>query len=217
MRKSAWIVSQQQYALPRSVNPSRNNIESATIQLLSLVFGSAAVVLVADLGLDGVDALVMVTVVLVAVVVVVFNVEAAGFTAGSAPGCPAAGSVEPTGSPVPPPGTSFPSVSPSGAVAPSGSITTCAAVSSPTSATPPAPKAPPACITNRADTHHKRARPLRVGADGLARKAVKLQVVGIGPGPAEVRYTASRAPAVNQEIEGTLCGLHIASLPQIIV
>ena len=68
-----------------------------------------------------------------------------------------------------------------------------------------------------ADTHHKRARPLRVGADGLARKAVKLQVVGIGPGPAEVRYTASRAPAVNQEIEGTLCGLHIASLPQIIV
>lgn len=112
MRISAWIVSQQQYALPRSVNPSRNNIESATIQLLSLVFGSAAVVLVADLGLDGVDALVMVTVVLVAVVVVVFNVEAAGFTAGSAPACPAAGSVEPTGSPVPPPGTSFPSVSP---------------------------------------------------------------------------------------------------------
>ena len=71
MRISAWIVSQQQYVLPRSVNPSRNNIESATIQLLSLVFGSAAVVLVADLGLDGVDALVMVTVVLVAVVVVV--------------------------------------------------------------------------------------------------------------------------------------------------
>lgn len=50
-------MSQQQYALPRSVNSSRNNIESATIQLLSLVFGSAAVVLLADLGLDGVDAL----------------------------------------------------------------------------------------------------------------------------------------------------------------
>lgn len=67
MRISAWIVFQQQYALPRSANPSSNNIESATIQLLSLVFGSAAVVPVADLGLDGVDALVMVTVVLVAV------------------------------------------------------------------------------------------------------------------------------------------------------
>lgn len=40
-------------------------MEGAIIQLLSLVFGSAAVVLVADLGLDGVDALVMVTVVLV--------------------------------------------------------------------------------------------------------------------------------------------------------
>lgn len=112
MRTSAWIVSQQQYALPRSANPSRNNIESATIQLLLLVFGSAAVVMVADLGLDGVDALVTVTVVLVAVVVVVFNVEAAGFTARSAPGCPAAGSVKPAGSPVPPPGTLFPSVSP---------------------------------------------------------------------------------------------------------
>jgi len=43
--------------------------------------------------------------------------------------------------------------------------------------------------------------------------AVKLQIVGIGPGPAGARYTASRTPAVNQEIEGTLCGLHIASLP----
>lgn len=93
MRTSAWIVSQQQYALPRSANLSRNNMEGAIIQLLSLVFGSAAVVLVADLGLDGVDALVMVTVVLVPVVVVVFNVEAAGFTAGSAPGSAAAGSV----------------------------------------------------------------------------------------------------------------------------
>ena len=152
MRISAWIVSQQQYALPRSANPSSNNIESATIQLLSLVFGSAAVVPVADLGLDGVDALVMVTVVLVAVVVVVFNVEAAGFTAGSVPGCPAAGSVKPAGSPVPPPGTSFPSVSPAGAVAPSGSIITCAAVSPPASAAPSAPKAPPTGITNRADT-----------------------------------------------------------------
>ena len=192
MRKSAWIVSQQQYALPRSVNPSRNNIESATIQLLSLVFGSAAVVLVADLGLDGVDALVIVTVVLVAVVVVVFNVEAAGFTAGSAPGCPAAGSVEPTGSPVPPPGTSFPSVSPSGAVAPSGSITTCAAVSSPTSATPPAPKAPPACITNRADTSDppKQATPPSAPAAASHEASTESrQPAAPSPRPASCRHT----------------------------
>lgn len=43
--------------------------------------------------------------------------------------------------------------------------------------------------------------------------AVKLQVVGIGPGPVGARYTASRTPAVNQRKEGTFCGLHIASLP----
>lgn len=169
MRTSARIVSQQQYALPRSANLSRNNIEGATIQLLSLDFGSAAVVLVADLGLDVVDALFTVTVVLVAVVVVVFNVEAAGFTAGSAPGCPAAGSVKPAGSPVPPPGTSFPSVSPAGAVAPSGSIKTCAAG------------------RRHKPREHKqsaRARGSAIGIDGLARVAVKLQMIGIGPGSA---------------------------------
>lgn len=32
--------------------------------------------------------------------------------------------------------------------------------------------------------------------------AVKLQVVGFGPGPAEVRYTASQTPAVNQGKKG---------------
>lgn len=47
--------------------------------------------------------------------------------------------------------------------------------------------------------------------------AVKLQVVGIGSGPVGARYTASRTPAVNQRKEGTLCGLHIASSPQVIV
>ena len=51
----------------------------------------------------------------------------------------------------------------------------------------------------------------------LGNVAVKLQVVGIGPGPAGARYTASRTPAVNQRKEGTLCGLHTASLLQIIV
>lgn len=47
--------------------------------------------------------------------------------------------------------------------------------------------------------------------------AVKLEVVGIVPGPAGVRHTESLAPAAKQGKEGTLCGLHIASLPQIIV
>lgn len=51
----------------------------------------------------------------------------------------------------------------------------------------------------------------------LGNVAVKLQVVGIGPGPVGARYTASRTPAVNQRKEGTLCGLHTASLLQIIV
>ena len=56
-----------------------------------------------------------------------------------------------------------------------------------------------------------------IGADGLASVAARLQVVGIGPGPAGVRHTESLAPAAKQGKEGTLCGLHIASLPQIIV
>lgn len=43
--------------------------------------------------------------------------------------------------------------------------------------------------------------------------AVKLHVVGIGPGPTGVRHTENLASAVNQKKEGTLCGLHIASLP----
>ena len=56
-----------------------------------------------------------------------------------------------------------------------------------------------------------------LGLEVLGIVAVKLQVVGIGPGPVGARYTASRTPAVNQRKEGTLCGLHIASPPQVIV
>ena len=177
-------------------------MEGAIIQLLSLFFGSAAVVLVADLGLDGVDALVMVTVVLVPVVVVVFNVEAAGFTAGSAPGCAAAGSVKPAGSPVPPTGTSFPSVSPAGVVAPSGSINTCAAGR-----------------RNKPREHKQsaRARGSAIGTDGLARVAVKLQVVGIGPGPAgarNARLAVRRARCIRRPAEQNVLagngGKHLA-------
>ena len=47
--------------------------------------------------------------------------------------------------------------------------------------------------------------------------AVKLQVVGIGPDPAEARHTASQTPAAKQGKEGALCGLHTAPLLQIIV
>lgn len=51
----------------------------------------------------------------------------------------------------------------------------------------------------------------------LGNVAVKLQVVGFGPDPAEARRTESLAPAAMQGKEGTLCGLHTASLLQIIV
>lgn len=47
--------------------------------------------------------------------------------------------------------------------------------------------------------------------------AVKLQMVGIGSSSTGVRHTESLAPSAKQGKEGTLCGLHIASLPQIIV
>lgn len=150
-------------------------MEGAIIQLLSLVFGSAAVVLVADLGLDGVDALFTVTVVL-AVVVVVFNVEAAGFTAGSAPGCAAAGTVKPAGSPVPPTGTSFPSVSPAGVVAPSGSINTCAAGR---------------CHKLREHKRSARARGSAIGTDRIEPRDIdgKSQPAMPSPRPASYRHT----------------------------
>ena len=88
--------------------------------MLSAVLGSVAVAAPAALALDGVDTVVLFTVVLV--VVIVLGVAVAGFRAGSvadpAPGCPPAGPAPPAGSPAPP-GTSRPSVSPAGAVAPS--------------------------------------------------------------------------------------------------
>ena len=78
------------------------------IQLLSPVLGSVAVVAVAVLGLDDVVTVALITVVLV--VADVLGDVVAGFTAESvdvpSPGCPAAGSVPPAGSPVPSPGTS---------------------------------------------------------------------------------------------------------------
>lgn len=81
--------------------------------MLSAVLGSVAVAAPAALALDGVDTVVLFTVVLV--VVIVLGVAVAGFRAGSvadpAPGCPPAGPAPPAGSPAPP-GTSRPSVSP---------------------------------------------------------------------------------------------------------
>lgn len=47
--------------------------------------------------------------------------------------------------------------------------------------------------------------------------AVKLHAVGFGPDQAEARRTESLTSAANQGKEGTLCGLHTASLLQIIV
>lgn len=72
--------SQQRYVAPKSTNPSRNNDKDAAIQLQSPVFGSAAVVAVAALGLG-----ILATVVLVTVVVVLV-VAAAGFSEGVAVG-----------------------------------------------------------------------------------------------------------------------------------
>lgn len=69
------------------------------IQLLSAILGSDAAVAVVALGLEDVDAVVLVTVVLD--VVAVLGDVAAGFSAGSldepAPGCPAVGSTPPAG------------------------------------------------------------------------------------------------------------------------
>lgn len=47
--------------------------------------------------------------------------------------------------------------------------------------------------------------------------AVKLHAVGFGPDQAEARRTESLTSAAKQGKEGTLCGLHTASLLQIIV
>lgn len=54
---------------PRSAAPSRNSAREAAIQLLSAVLGSVAVAASAFLALDGVDAAVLIAVVLVVAVV----------------------------------------------------------------------------------------------------------------------------------------------------
>lgn len=60
--------------------PRRKSVIDAVIQQLSPVLGSTTVVAVADLDLDGVDTVALVT------VVVVMVVAAAGFTVGFAVG-----------------------------------------------------------------------------------------------------------------------------------
>lgn len=88
----------------------------ATTQLLSTVLGSAEVVAVAGLGLDGVDTVALVTVVVVLVVVAAgFS---AGFAVGPVVGSSAAGLASAEGLSAPSPGTSPLSVSPAGGVAP---------------------------------------------------------------------------------------------------
>ena len=55
---SKWVL-QQRHAAAISNVPSRKSATEAAIQLLSPVLGSAAVVAVADLDLDGVDTVVL--------------------------------------------------------------------------------------------------------------------------------------------------------------
>ena len=117
--------------------PRRKSVIDAVIQQLSPVLGSTTVVAVADLDLDGVD-----TVALVTVFVVLFFAAAgfsAGFAVGPVVGCPAAGLASAGDLSTLSPGTSRPSVSPAGGVATSGSTTTCGATAPAASNTPPAP------------------------------------------------------------------------------
>ena len=90
--ESVWHFGQSplRFGLPRtaittltntSAVPSRNSAREAAIQLPSAVLGSVTVETPAVLALDGVDAMVLVTVVLV--VVIVLGVAAAGFRTGS--------------------------------------------------------------------------------------------------------------------------------------
>lgn len=84
--------SQQRYAAARSTVPSRKSATEATIQLLSAVLGSAAVVAVAALGLGTLATVVLVTVVVVLVVAAAVFSE--GFAVGPVVGSPAAGLLE---------------------------------------------------------------------------------------------------------------------------
>lgn len=77
---SKWVL-QQRHAAARSTVPSRKSVTEAAIQLLSPVLGSVAAVALVALGLEDVD-----TAFLVAVVLAVLVVEAAGFSEGFAVG-----------------------------------------------------------------------------------------------------------------------------------
>lgn len=125
---SKWVL-QQRHAAAISNVPSRKSATEAAIQLLSPVLGSTTVVAVADLDLDGVDTVVLVTVVVDLVVAAAGFSE--GFAVGPVVGSAAAGLVSAGDLSAPPPGTSTPSVSPAGGVATSGSTTTCGANASP--------------------------------------------------------------------------------------
>lgn len=95
--------------------PRRKSVIDAVIQQLSPVLGSTTVVAVADLDLDGVDTVVLVTVVVDLVVAAAGFSE--GFAVGPVVGSAAAGLVSAGDLSAPPPGTSTPSVSPAGGVA----------------------------------------------------------------------------------------------------
>lgn len=96
--------------------PRRKSVIDAVIQQLSPVLGSTTVVAVADLDLDGVDTVVLVTVVVDLVVAAAGFSE--GFAVGPVVGSAAAGLVSAGDLSAPPPGTSTPSVSPAGGVEP---------------------------------------------------------------------------------------------------
>ena len=183
-----WQLSQQRYAAARSTVPSRKSVTEAAIQLLSAVLGSAAVVAV--LGLEDVD-----TVVLVTVVVVLVGAAAgfsAGFAVGPVVGSPAAGLASVGDLSAPSSDSSPLSVSPAGGVATSGSITTCGATAPEASTTPLAPKAPPAGATNRADTSDPPLHatpPSAPVASSHEASTESRQSVAPSPRPASCRYT----------------------------
>lgn len=190
---SKWQLSQQRHAAARSTVASRKNVKETAIQLLSPVLGSVAAVALVALGLDGAGTVVLVTLVLV--VMFVLGDVAAGFIAGtvvgSVPGCSAAGPAPPSGSPVPLPGTSRPSVSPAGGVATSGSTTTCGATAPEASTMPLAPKAPPAGVTNRADTSDPPVHatpPSAPVASSHEASTESRQLAAPSPMPASCRY-----------------------------
>lgn len=85
---SKWQLSQQRHAAARSAVPSRKSATESTIQLVSPVLGSAAVVAVTALGLGTLATVIVVTVVVLVVVAAGFSV---GFAVGPVVCSPAAG------------------------------------------------------------------------------------------------------------------------------